>query len=153
MAFDFRSQLGVGQMGEAMFFEAHAGRFVRTDGRKGDFVCSLSGDTYELKTDTWDMNKTPNMFIEHLSDEAKGTPGGPWRALQDGSKFFVYMFAPNLTYFTFETAALVARMETLLPSLKPFPVQNKGYVTVGYRVPRASLADIYSEVRLTVSVL
>jgi hypothetical protein len=152
MAFDFRSQLGIGQMGEAMFYEAHEGKLVRTDGRKGDFVCSLSGDKYELKCDTWDMNKTPNLFIERYSDEAKGTPGGPWQALEHGARYFVYMFAPNLTYFQFETAELVAKLEEIIPTLKPFPVQNKGYVTLGYRVPRDLLSPLYKEVRLTVSI-
>jgi hypothetical protein len=152
MSFSFKGQLRTGQIGEVLFHLAHAGTLTRTDGRKADFLCALTGDGTELKTDSYDMEKTPFFFMERFSDAEKRSPGGPWQAASHGAKYFAYFFVTNLTFFRFETEKLVAKLDELLPSLTPVPISNKSWTTVGYKVPRAALEGLYERVALNVTI-
>lgn len=149
----FKTSLRAGALGEVIFYQGHCGDLKRIDGLKGDFEFlhgDLAGQKLELKTDYYDMNKTPNLFIERYSDRVKQTPGGPWQALSHGCEWFSYFFVTNFTCFLFNTQALVDRLEHLLPTLQPVEVKNTSWVTEGYRVPRHLLKDIYTESRLEV---
>jgi hypothetical protein len=152
MTFSFNKQLNTGNLGESLFYQAHCGTLNRTDGRKNDFQVKETGEGLELKTDTYSMAKTPNFFIEHISNESKGSPGGPWQSLANGTPNFVYFFVSDLTCFQFKTDELCARLDLIIPTLKPVRVENPKYTTIGYRVPRDTLADIYREYTLTVSL-
>lgn len=147
----FKSSLRMGNLGEAVFYMAHGDELKKEDGRRSDFSYKSSGEHVEVKTDLFDMEKTPNFFMEKWSDRDAKKLGGPWRAFDEGVKHFVYFFLPNLTYFTFDTAQLVGALEEMLPRLKPIEVPNKSWVTEGYRVPRESLKALYVEVKLKVS--
>lgn len=147
----FNTSLKFGEIGEAIFHQAHELTIGKHPGRDGDFFELATGEKVELKTDYWSMDDTPNFFFERFSDYGKQSPGGPWQAIGHGCTHFVYFYLKNLTVFRFDTATLVAALEPLLPTLKPFPIRNKTYTTVGYRVPRELLKDIYIEEKLEVS--
>lgn len=149
MSFGFRSQLRVGQLGEVLFYKAHEG-LERLDGYKSDFK-DADGRHIELKSDLYSMADTPNYFMERYSDKAKQSPGGPWQSLKNGVNLFVYFFVPSLTYFTFDTAKLVGRLEEIEGDLAKVDVKNTNYVTMGYRVPRDLLADIAAESTIEVT--
>lgn len=140
----------MGDLGEILFFEAHCRDMVRLDGFKSDFQCKTSGDTVELKTDFYSFDETPNFFFERISNESKGSPGGPWQSLANGTDTFVYFFVKELTYFKFNVATLVTRLEEIIPTLKPVPIANKNFTTIGYRVPRTLVEDIAEKVSLSV---
>lgn len=150
----FQSSLRTGAIGETLFYQAHCGDLKRIDGMKGDFEFlhgPRMGEKLELKTDFYDLNKTPNFFFERWSDRDAKTPGGPWQSLQHGCRWFSYFFVSNFIHFDFETLKLVSVLETIIPTMKPVQVRNSGWITEGYRVPREMLVDIATPVELVVS--
>jgi hypothetical protein len=149
---NFKASLGVGKIGEVMYYSLHEGRLEQLNGRAADFRDMVTGDLHELKLDTYDMSKTSNFFIEQYSDVARKTSGGPFRALENGCKYFAYMFVQNLKLFTFETAPLVNRLKELEPTLSITEVPNSGWITTGFRVNRELLKDLYVEQDLEVRI-
>ena len=78
--FDFNTQLSTGNIGEDHFKQLYSNlNPVKSEDLKYDFKLS-NGSTVELKTDTYDMEDTPNFFMEYYSDMKKLKIGGPWRA-------------------------------------------------------------------------
>lgn len=138
----FKKSLTIGALGETLYFQAHNGKLERLDGLKADFRCMETGDLYELKTDTYSMDSTPNMFIERYSDNIKRNPGGPFQSKVNGCKYFTYFYVQNLTLFTFLTQSLIDRIEQLAPQLRVMFIQNKSWVTEGYLVPRTLIEDL-----------
>lgn len=142
----FRESLAVGSAGEALFCK-YRPEWERLDGRKHDFVNKLTGDTLELKTDTYDMKQTRNFFIERYGHLEKLKPGGPWQAQVNGSTFWSYLFVQNMTLFTWQTSQLVALLDSMkLP--RPSYIYNPGYVTLGYKIERGLLMPIGTESKL-----
>jgi hypothetical protein len=146
LTWGFKKQLRAGEVGEIIFLAAQREDMIKLKDFKTDFKSVKSGETYELKSDYYGLDATPNFFFERYSDEAKGTPGGPWRSLEEGATYFVYFVVPSLTYFKFKTKELVEALEPLIKDIKPFSVPNKSWTTIGYRVPRSAvehLAEVY----------
>lgn len=142
--FDFKMQLEVGQNGENLLMEVYPHKLTVHEGRDGDFIDS-KGRKIELKTDTYDMNKTPNFFIERFSDYHRKTPGSVWQAYEHGCDIFIYMFVRNSTYFK------CSDLEGLLGKLNKYYednpslifVKNRGWVTAGMKVPRELVAEYF----------
>lgn len=143
----FTDSLRVGKAGECLLLE-YAPTLIQLGGRKSDFQCSITGELYELKSDSYDMNKTANFFIEWISNENKGSVGGPMQALEHGSKYWMYMFPKNKALFIFETAPLVEALGAIVNNLTIVSIPNKGYNTLGYKVPRELLKHLYIELEL-----
>lgn len=140
-AYGFKQQLAKGEIGEIIFLAAHQDDLVKLDGFKGDFALA-DGTKLELKTDMYDMERTPNFFVERYSDAAKKSPGGPWQAAAHGCTHFVYFYPKNLTYFTFDVAKLVGALEKLEPILEEKLIKNTSHTTMGYLVPRDLVAEL-----------
>lgn len=140
--FIFENSLRAGQVGESIFLEKFGNILERMDGRVHDFKIINSSKTLELKSDYYDMNKTPNFFIERYSYDSK--PGGPWRSLQDSVDYFCYFFVKNNIAFLFNTKELVNALETLIveKNLTLIDIPNKGYTTRGYKINREWLSSI-----------
>jgi hypothetical protein len=149
MSFNFKTQLKAGKLGEMLYLKANEGAVTENPKFDYDFITTTGGGI-ELKTDFYSMESTPNMFIERYSDSLAKTPGGPWQAISKGAQTFVYFYVPSLTYFTFDTAQLVGRLEQLIPNIKPYDVRNTTHVTQGYRVPRSEVADLATVTTLKV---
>lgn len=150
MSFNFKTQLKAGKIGELLFLQANEGSITLNDKFDYDFVTTAGGGL-ELKTDFYSMDATPNFFFERFSDVAAKSPGGPWQSLGKGAHTFVYFYIPSLTYFTFDTAKLVGRLEQLIPDIKPYDVKNTNHITQGYRVPRADVLDLATVTTLKVT--
>lgn len=136
---NFVKDLQKGKLGEQNFIKKYS---TYSKGMEGyclhDFVCKVDGHTVELKTDFYDMNKTPNFFLERYSNYKKLTPGGPWR---DGAEFFVYYFIMQEEYFWFKRNEMVELLEDVkLGGLVRIP--NGKYDTMGYKVERELLEQI-----------
>lgn len=145
MIHNFKKSLAIGHAGEEALLLLIP-ELTRLDGRKADFINEQTGETYELKTDSYDIGKTPNFFIETASDAAKGTPGGPFQALEHGSKYWLYMYSKNKVLFTFETLSLVQWLEANAnyPLIR---IPNLTWTTLGMKVPREHLKHLYTERR------
>jgi hypothetical protein len=137
----FQKSLKVGKAGEATLLKLWPELVAIAGGRKGDFL--LGDQKVELKTDSYDMDASPNFFMERYSGSIVNKEGGPWQSLEHGSHLFVYFFSKNLTAFVFNTEKLVEALNVLIPDLKPVTVRNIGWNTVGYKVPREALAHLY----------
>lgn len=139
--YDFRERLAFGERAEAYVAERLG--WKKIPGRRADFR-TRKGLRAELKTDVRSSTDTGNVFIERFSDEGRRTPGGPWKALRDGSVGFVYFFWGDRKAFGFKTKLLLRRVVSLLQGegLEERRIQNKGWVTMGYLVPLEKLLDI-----------
>lgn len=136
----FDSDLKRGQGGEHKFYNRFAASITHLDGRNADFEVNKTGETIELKTDYYDMQRTPNFFIERFSYDDK--PGGPWQSLSKGITYYIYTFDKCGTIFVFNTAQLVRKLDKICKKLDLIDVPNSGYTTRGYRVERVLLESI-----------
>lgn len=148
----FKKSLDMGELGAILYHEAHDGKLEKLDGFKCDFREIATGKGIELKSDFWCMDKTPNMFFEKYSNLERGTPGGPWRSIEDGADLFVYFYVKDLTFYQFETKQLVEALEKIVPGLTPTNVPNPKYTTQGYRVPRSMLEGLAVPRRIKVKL-
>jgi len=136
----FKDSLAVGKAGEALLQKLWP-ELVPTDGRKGDFM--LNELKLEVKSDSYDANKTSNLFLERFSDFDKKKPGGPWQSLEHGAELFFYWFPGNKLGYLFKTSALVTFLEENEHLYKPVLIDNVHWVTIGYKVPVDSLKHLY----------
>lgn len=142
--FRFQDQLRVGDIGEKLFIDNYPSNLEIYEGREWDFNCLDSGKRIEIKADTYDVNKTENFFFEYISNDNKGTPGGPWRAKKDKVDIFCYVFVKNGYCYEFgDVRGLIKRLDWLIKDLKEIKVKNPGYMTIGYKVPRSEVEDLY----------
>lgn len=136
---NFIKDLQKGKLGESHFIRDYPNY------RKGgegyclhDFVCQVDGHTVELKTDFYDMDKTPNFFLERYSNYKKKTNGGPWRR---GAEFFVYYFISHEEYFWFKRQEMLELLNDIKLG-KLVRVPNGKYDTMGYKIERELLEEI-----------
>lgn len=142
----FHKSLKQGQVGEESFMRLYPHKLIRLDGKIADFELE-NGDTIELKSDSYSIERTPNFFMERWSDIDKGKPGGPWQALEKDIKYYIYYFPINQKYFTFETKILVSRLNSIINNneLQPVQIPNIKWTTVGFKVPRVNVQEIVIE--------
>ena len=150
MKHSFSKSLEVGKAGELAFMELWPG-LERLDGRTHDFFSPSSGKTIELKTDSYDMNKTANFFIELWSDLEQEKVGGPWQARKNATDLWIYYFRQNQTAFEFNVAELAEWTDKNHAAYKPVHIFNPSWVTAGIKVPREALAFLYIELKSTAS--
>lgn len=143
----FKNDLRTGQTGEALF-HANFPNLKRLDGFKHDFINESNGTTFEVKCDTYDMQQTPNFFIEVLSDVARNKPGGPFQAAKNGTTNYEYMYIKNKRLFSFSVDALVGFILANRDKYRSVDIENEGWVTAGILVPRADVAHLYIESEL-----
>lgn len=137
--FDFHEQLRQGHLGEDLFSRAYP-NFIRTDGRKHDLICIVTGKTVEVKYETRTTNKTGNVFVERWSDWDRKKEGGPW---QSNADYYCFWFSDG-EHFIFETDEFRKMAEQLIAKFKwkIHEIQNDGYVTKGYPIPRKMFEEI-----------
>ena len=142
--FSFKDQLKVGDKGEKIFFDNYPADLMLYSGREYDFVCKESKKKIEVKTDTYNMDKTVNFFFERYSDLNKETPGGPWRAKQDKVDTFCYLFLKNNMCFEFpDVKKLVNRLKILTKKKGLVYIKNTAWTTAGYKIKREDVKDLY----------
>lgn len=147
-SFSFQKQLSTGKEGEFLMQEFYHMPLIPSEDRKYDFKCVHTGHKIEIKTDTYDMTRTPFFFFERYSNSEKETPGGPWRAVQDRVPVFVYFFIKNNRYFVFKNLPkMVQKLNRQIVKGKFDIVKifNKGWITQGYKIPREFVKDYWTE--------
>lgn len=142
--FDFQIQLKLGNRAEELFLEHYPTKIEIYPERAYDFTCTKTGAKIELKTDTYNIDKTSNFFMERYSDVHKKTIGGPWRAKRDKVDIFCYYFVRHNIWFQFNNIpALISRLDELTDGKGLVYIKNKGWITGGYKVKREDLEDLY----------
>jgi hypothetical protein len=138
----FSDSIHVGDAGEQIFLAYNPSyeKLGRTD--NVDFRCRETGDTAELKTDNYDMSRTPNLFIERYSSDATMKPGGPYRNLD--TTWWIYYYIRNDHAMWFRPRELIQRLEErgLADESQLIGIQNKGYTTWGWKIRRSDVLDI-----------
>lgn len=143
-SFDFNIQLTVGSRGEELFLERYPSELIVHPEHAYDFDCVKTGAKIELKTDTYDINKTDNFFIERYSDVHKKSPGGVWQSYEKGVTIFCYYFVRNNIWFQFnDLPKLITRLNDLTANQGMIYIKNKGWVTAGFKVNRDDLSDLF----------
>ena len=151
-AFDFQKQLKVGKKGEMLFMDMYGSKVEHIcesgDIKGADFRMKDTGELIELKTDTYDMDKTPNLFIERYSDHNRESPGGPWQAKQKGATYFVYQFVKNKIIFWYNLDKMLELLEKHLSAKKVgfCFIRNKGWTASGYKINRKIVEDALIEI-------
>lgn len=146
----FQAQNRVGQAGEALLMR-HWPHVVtkHPNGIRGVDFADATGALIELKADSYDMTKTPNLFVERYSDLMKLSPGGPWQAHAKGATVLVYLYSQNRRWLVFrDLPALLGRLEALTKGKPGTQIPNRGYITLGHKVARADLQGLYIEEEL-----
>lgn len=137
---NFKKDLARGHKGERVILKRY--KCKKSEDLRYDLI-SAKGRTWEVKSDDYDMEKTPNFFMEYLSNKERKTLGGPWRALNDKVELFSYLFVKNRKHYVWETKTLVEKLEEIVSSMSLSEVKNenngKPYYTTGYKVPRKLL--------------
>lgn len=145
----FKESLIRGNNSEAVWMTTFLKKYpeyalLKTDGRSHDFVIvSPFGEfTLELKSDSFDMTKTENMFIERWSSVEGRKPGGPWQSQLKGVDLFCYYFTKQRIMLTANVNKLILALDELdLKEKDLIPILNKGYTTMGWKVPRKALNE------------
>lgn len=158
---NYKNSKVVGDIGEKRFYEAYPDLLNRLDGRDSDAEMKENGDGIELKTDTYRMQYTPNtksspnMFIERYSNSNYRNPGGPWQAIEKGSKYFVYYYIHDGVLFWCDNIPrLVAYLDATKDEADLKPVYNKGkggqpdYYTLGWPITRKELKPFFKRFNL-----
>lgn len=125
----FSADLATGHKGELELLKL-VPALKRTNGLQYDFE-TPSGLKVEVKYDT---TKYTNLFLETISNESKGSAGGPLSACRNNVDYFVYMFSRG-DCFVFKNADLVF---FLYQNKERYPiktVRNQYYNTLGHAVP------------------
>lgn len=148
--FKFDEQLAIGDAGEADFKKCYSVlNPQKSEDRRIDFVLN-NGHTVELKTDSYNMEKTPNFFMEQFTVSGDKTNlGGPWRTKEHGVNLFVYYFVTNKVFFWFCPTTLCEFLDKYIQErkLKTISIPNKGndgeyYEAQGYKIPREAVKSI-----------
>ena len=140
MTSSFTEDLKRGHTGELKFFSLFNNKLEHIDGRIADFKIISSGELVELKSDWYDLEKTENFFIERYSYENE--PGGPFQALENRIKYYVYFFPRNDQFFIFETEDLCDYLSWRMKEEDLINIKNENYVTRGWKIPREQLAHL-----------
>lgn len=149
--FNFKDQLRIGDLGESDFIKTY--KRLKPEKSKNlqiDFLLN-NGKTVELKTDSYDMNKTPNFFMEQFTvNGEKKNLGGPWRSKDHKIDCFVYYFLNNKVFYWFTPETLCEFLDEFIVvnKLKPISIPNKDrggnfYEALGFKIPRESLKKVW----------
>jgi hypothetical protein len=142
---DFRDQLVVGSRGEELFLQHYHSPLVIYPEHRADFKRVSDGALVELKSDTYNIDKTPYFFMERWSDFHQKKPGGPWQSREKRVDVFCYLFVRHNIYYEFnDLKVLTKELDKLTDKQGMVFVKNKGWVTAGFKVLREALKGLYT---------
>jgi hypothetical protein len=153
--FNFEKEYKHGRLGECRLVKHYCDAFdFYTKDNRFDLVCKFDNEPVEIKTETrYALDKTPNFFIEKISNDVNMKIGGPKRTMRDGGKRYAHYFLiDNVLFWFHKVDKLVERVDKLenLGGLKLIKVPNMGYNTWGYPIRRDLFDDLYYKIRIGV---
>lgn len=137
---NWKEDLKFGNEAEEWFCHLHKGKLTKLDGFKSDLVIVKTGEGIELKTERRKLTDTNNIFLEKYSHKGMKTPGGPYKALQNNSEYFICFFRNCNIFFTYRTKDLVEYLNN--NEAKYAPKYIKTSKALGYAVPIADLKHL-----------
>jgi len=139
--YNFSKSLVAGHLGESRFKMLYP-QMTATDGRTCDFISTLSGLRYEVKTESRSIFETPNVAIE-LSSSA-GRKGALHNAFAH-SDIIVYQFASG-QLFAYDVKKLFYWIRKHKQNYRTVTIPNTTYKSTVLLVPRKHLEFLRTEV-------
>ena len=150
--FSFDKQLEMGKEGEAMFNKLYGHVFEYNnskDVKAPDFVHKETGAIVEVKYDDSVRahrdkdGKQINFFVEQFSCADNMSLGGPFRAVEEGVDYFVYMFKEPFRIFIMDCQKFRDRAAELIynGNYRESYIKNRGWYTSGYCLPIDRFSD------------
>ena len=143
--FDFQKQLEMGKEGEEKFAQLYPcfNYNNNKDVMAPDFVHKETGSVAEVKYDDSVRAKKDengnqlNFFVEQFSNTKAMTLGGPFRAVEEGVDYYVYMFKSPFRIFIHDAVKFRDIAADLIynGSYKECFIKNKGWWTSGFPLP------------------
>jgi hypothetical protein len=120
---------------------------IKPVGRESDIFLATIQLHQEHKTDSYDMRKTLNFFIESISDRDANTIGGPARAVAHRVPLFSYLFSEQKICYWFSAQTLHTLTQKYvtdhhIPLSDVFNEDKhtgRTWYTQGYKIPREYL--------------
>ena len=163
-AFDFNDQLKLGKEGELKFAELYPCFNYNNDKdvMAPDFVHKETGSIAEVKYDDSSSAKKDkdgnqiNFFVEIFSNVDAMTLGGPFRAVEEGVDYYVYMFKQPFRIFIYDAVKFRDVASDLIygeQNYKECYIKNKGWWTSGYPLPISKFESCRIEGDIIVKVI
>ena len=108
-----------------------------------------SGEALELKTDTYNMDKTEN-FLSNDGATTIKTAGGPYQAFGRGATIFAYLYIKMALAFFFNTIDLIRHIDKVekgQQNKKPVYIRNHGWTTTGYKISRKDVEHLVVDIK------
>ena len=140
-SFKWKDQLEVGSRGEELLMEHYPTPLVIYAAHRADFRRLSDGKLVELKTDTYSLEKTENIFAERWGNIEEKKPGGPWRARKDRVGVFIYYFSGHNVWLEWDTKELCKLLDKLTKKSKLVYIKSSGWCVAGYKV---AIRDVLS---------
>lgn len=158
--FTFETQLKLGNEGEEIFYKKY-GEYLKKNNTQNvmapDFIHKKTGALAEIKFDN--SPRAPrdskgyqkNLFVEMFSNTKEMTLGGPFRAVQEGVDYYVYMFKEPFRIFIFDAVKFKDKAARIIneKNYKSIPVKNKTWWTSGYALP----INLFEECKITEKIM
>ena len=158
--FSFETQLKLGNEGEQLFYDKYKDYFEKNNSQNvmaPDFIHRKTGALAEIKFDNSthaarDLNGLQkNLFVEMFSNTREMTLGGPFRAVEEGVDYYVYMFKEPFRIFIFDAVKFKNKAARIINEQnygEKF-VKNKTWYTSGYALP----INLFEECRITEEIM
>jgi len=142
--FQFHAQNAIGKRGEELFLSKFPGWKPNNVAKctEPDFIDAF-GRKAEIKFDVSprarrDRNGNQlNFFMEAISNDRRGTPGGIFRAHKEGVQYYVYMFENPSRIFILDVPKALQKTTEMIQSgsYRKCSIRNPNYNTIGYPLP------------------
>ena len=97
------------------------------------------GQKIEIK---YDATMYSNYFLEFISNQRKGSAGGPFQSMLKGVDYYVYIFKRDNKPHVFKVADLVWFMYKQRDNYETKIVFNSLYETLGHAIPMKDVAHL-----------
>ena len=154
--FDFNTQLKLGDEGEQIFEKLYGQLLIKNNSKNvmlPDFKHRKTGALAEIKYDNSTRAARDakgfqiNFFVELFSNSDKLTLGGPFRAMQEGVDYYIYMFKSPFRIFIMDAVKFRDKAAELINEnrFKELYIKNKTWYTQGYAMPISLFKDCQLE--------
>lgn len=140
--FFFNKQLKSGEKGEQFFIECYHDLNPRKSTIREVDIFINDNEKLELKSDSYNEEDTPNMFIELIGNTVNNKLGGPHLSLQNGVDWFVYHYTQNKTFYWFRVKDLCEFIDKYQSEFKVREIKNVAWSSIGLLIPRSRLEKI-----------
>ena len=154
--FSFETQLKLGNEGEQLFYNKYKDYFEKNNSQNvmaPDFINKKTGALAEIKFDNSTRaardsnNLQKNFFVEMFSNSREMTLGGPFRAVEEGVDYYVYMFKEPFRIFIFDAVKFKNKAARIINKndFRELFIKNKTWYTSGYALP----INLFEECRIS----